>query len=153
MDIREIRDNEMKEALDLVWRTFLEFEAPDYTLDGIKEFKRTIDDKIWLSKMVFYGAFEGDKLLGVIATKDFEHISLFFVDGNHHKKGIGRKLFQKACDLNQSGSYTANSSPYAKGVYEHLGFVYLSGEQNVNGLRFYPMRNDNILLYKNGSVK
>lgn len=153
MDIRKIRDNEMKEALDLVWRTFLEFEAPDYTEDGIKEFKRTIDDKLWLSKLVFYGAFEGDKLLGVIATKDFEHISLFFVDGNHHKKGIGRKLFQKVCDLNQSGFYTANSSPYAKGVYEHLGFVYLSGEQNVNGLRFYPMRNDNILLYKNESVK
>ena len=31
----------MKDALELVWQVFLEFEAPDYTDEGIKEFKKT----------------------------------------------------------------------------------------------------------------
>lgn len=48
MKIRGIKDIEMKEALDLVWKVFLEFEEPDYTKEGIKEFKKTIDDKNWI---------------------------------------------------------------------------------------------------------
>jgi len=30
-------------ALDLVWQVFLEFEAPDYSEEGIQEFKKFID--------------------------------------------------------------------------------------------------------------
>ena len=35
MEIREIKDTEMKKTLDLIWRVFLEYEAPDYTEEGI----------------------------------------------------------------------------------------------------------------------
>ncbi len=52
------------------------------------------------------------------------------------------------CELNTTGFYTVNSSPYAKEVYEHLGFVCTDTEQCVNGLRFYPMKNDRIFDYK-----
>lgn len=145
MEIRKIENEEMKDALDLVWRTFLEYEAPDYTEEGILEFKNTIDNKEWINNKNFYGAFLDNKILGVIAVKDFSHIALFFVDGKYHKNGIGKKLFQKVCDLNQTGFYTVNSSPYAKIVYEHLGFVCTSDEQCINGLKFYPMVNNNIL--------
>ena len=86
-------------------------------------------------------------MLGIIATKNYNHIALFFVDGKFHKRGIGRALFDKICELNTAGYYTVNSSPYAKGVYEHLGFEYTDSEQSVNGLKFYPMKNDKILEY------
>ena len=72
---------------------------------------------------------------------------MFFVDGKHHKKEIGKKLFLRACELNTSGFYTVNSSPFAKEVYEHLGFVSTSEEQSVNGLKFFPMVNTNIKEY------
>ena len=42
MQIREILKEEMKDALELVWKVFLEYEAPDYTEEGIKEFKKAI---------------------------------------------------------------------------------------------------------------
>lgn len=144
MEIRKIRKDEIKVAIDLVWKTFLEYEAPDYTEEGIAEFKKTIDDAKWIENRDFFGAFEGEKILGVIATKDFEHIALFFVDGEYHRQGIGRKLFNKVCELNKTGVYTVNSSPYAKIIYEHLGFECLDAEQCICGLRFYPMRNSNI---------
>lgn len=110
MEIRKILSEEMKEALELVWIVFWEYEA--------------------------------NKILGVIATKDVTHIALFFVDGKHHKQGIGRKLYHKVESLNKNGFFTVNSSPYAHEVYKHLGFIDTDKEQSVNGLRFYPMKKE-----------
>ena len=141
MEIRKIKAEEMAEALKLVWDVFLEFEAPDYTPEGVSEFKRTIDDAHWIAARDFYGAFEEDgTLVGVIATKDTTHIALFFVDGKYHRQGIGRKLFSKVEELNHRGFFTVNASPYAHGFYQHLGFEDTNTEQCVNGLKFYPMR-------------
>lgn len=143
MKIREIKKEEMKEALELVWNVFLEYEAPDYTEEGIKEFKKCIDDKEWVEARDFYGAFDDEnRIVGVIATKDLSHIALFFVDGNYHRQGIGRKLYDKVKLLNENNFFTVNSSPYAHEVYKHLGFIDTNEEQCVNGLKFYPMKID-----------
>ncbi len=142
MIIREIKDNEMADAIDLVWRVFLEFEAPDYTEEGIEEFRKAINDKDWVNKRDFYGAFEDNKILGVIATKDLNHIALLFVDGRYHRRGIGTKLYEKVRSLNTSNFFTVNSSPYAHEVYKHLGFIDTDREQCIHGLRFIPMRKE-----------
>ena len=139
MEIKKIDLEKMDKALELTWKTFLEYEAPDYSQEGIDEFKKTIDDEQWLSAREFYGAYEADELLGLIATKDKSHIALFFVDGKHHRKGIGRKLFEKVLEENDKNYFTVNSSPYAKEVYEHLGFERTDDLQCINGLKFYPM--------------
>ncbi len=141
MIIRSIKEEEMDTALKLVWEVFLEFEAPDYTEEGIALFKSSIDDREWINKRVFYGAYDDDNnLLGVIATFNTNHISLFFVDGKHHKLGIGRKLYDLVESLNKDEYFTVNSSPYAHNIYKHIGFIDTDVEQNVCGLRFFPMK-------------
>ena len=144
LSIREIQEIEMKDAIKLVWEVFLEYEAPDYRPEGIIEFKNTINNKDWLKTRKFIGAFENNKIIGVIATKNNNHIALFFVDGKYHRKGIGRKLYKYVCKKNTTGYFTVNSSPYAHEVYMHLGFVDTNEKQNVNGLVFYPMINDKV---------
>lgn len=139
MKIKKIEFEKLDNAIKLTWKTFLEYEAPDYTQEGIEEFRKTINNKQWISSREFYGAYEGDDLLGLIATKDKSHIALFFVDGKHHRKGIGRKLFEKVVAENDKDYFTVNSSPYAKEIYEHLGFDCNDGVQCINGLKFYPM--------------
>lgn len=139
MEIKKISFEKLEEALELTWKTFLEYEAPDYSQEGIEEFKKSIYDKEWLRARDFYGAYEDDTLLGLIATKDKSHIALFFVDGKYHRRGIGRKLFEKVLEENNKDYFTVNSSPYAKEVYEHLGFECNDNIQCVNGLKFYPM--------------
>ena len=52
--IKEIKED-LEEAINLVWRVFLEFEAPNYTQEGIDEFKNSIFNKEWASKKKFYG--------------------------------------------------------------------------------------------------
>ena len=142
-EIKKILKEEMNEALELVWKVFLEYEAPDYTEEGIKEFKKTIDDTDWIEARDFYGAYdENNNVIGVIATKDITHIALFFVEGKYHKQGIGKKLYDKIKSLNNKGFFTVNSSPYAHEVYKHLGFIDTDIEKCVNGLRFYPMKTE-----------
>ena len=139
--IKEIKE-ELDIAVSLVWRVFLEFEAPNYTDEGIEEFKRSIFNKEWVSKKRFYGYYDNNKLVGVIATNDINHISLLFVDGEFHKKGIGRKLYEYILQFNNTDSFSVNSSIYGHEFYKKLGFIDLDKEQCVHGIRFFPMRID-----------
>lgn len=127
-------------ALSLVWNTFLEFEAPGYSEEGITEFYKSIHDEAYLQQLCMYGAFLDEKLVGVIATRNEKsHIALFFVDGKYHRQGIGRKLFEVAKSSCNSDKMTVNSSPYAVPIYAKLGFRQTGKEQIVIGIRFTPM--------------
>lgn len=139
--IKEIHED-LDIAIDLIWKTFLEFEAPNYTQEGIDEFNKSINDNEWISKKKFYGYYEDNKLLGVIATNNINHISLLFVDGNYHKHGIGRDLYNYIKKFNNTGYFNVNSSIYGHEFYKRIGFVDLSEEQCVHGIRFYPMKID-----------
>lgn len=68
MIIRKIENTERKTAVALMWDTFLKFEAPDYSFEGVNAFRSFIfNDKI-LDTLEIFGAYEKEKLLGVIAT-------------------------------------------------------------------------------------
>lgn len=134
--IRKLDNEDQQKALTLVWKVFLEYEAPDYTQEGIEEFYKSIHDENYLSMLSIYGAFSNEELVGVIATRNNgKHIALFFVDGKYHHQGIGKKMFQTV----RTDKMTVNSSPYAVPVYCKLGFEATNTEQVVNGLRFTPM--------------
>ncbi len=141
MIIEKLAPEEYQPALELVRRVFLEFEAPDYSQEGVDEFQRSIDDPKFLSMLTMYGAFLDGDLAGVIATRALGgHIALFFVDKRFQRRGIGRALFRAAVSDCHFDSITVNSSPYAVEVYHRLGFRDTDSEQTVSGLRFTPMR-------------
>ena len=98
------------------------------------------DNKEFISKMEFFGAYVDNNLIGVISTRDKCHISLLFIKEEFQKQGVGKELINYVMKFNNVNFMTVNSSIYAKSFYEHLGFVCLKDEQNVNGLRFYPMK-------------
>ncbi|MBQ7595828.1 MAG: GNAT family N-acetyltransferase [Clostridia bacterium] len=138
--IRKLKADEIETALALVWKVFLEFEAPDYSESGVDEFYKSIHDKNYLAQLRLYGAFVADELIGVIASRsEGAHIALFFVDEKYQKKGAGRMLFNALLSDCKSEMITVNSSPYAVPIYKKLGFCVTDAEQSVNGLRFTPM--------------
>lgn len=138
--IKKIEKEDLKNALSLVWQVFQEYEAPDYTQQGINEFYNSINDEKYLSMLSMFGAFLNENLIGVIATRNYgTHIALFFVDSSYQRKGIGKRLFQKILDSNPSLELTVNSSPFAVEFYHKLGFCDTDKEQNINGIRFTPM--------------
>lgn len=136
-------------VLDLIERVFNEFEAPEYSPAGIREFRDfialdAVQKRLENGELLMWGYWADDKIVGMIATKPPCHVSLLFVDKGYHRRGIAKKLYQTTLDHYRENSdwreMTVNSSPYAVPVYHRLGFVDTDGEQVVNGLRFTPMR-------------
>ena len=138
--IRFIEKENWDKALKLVKDVFMEFEAPDYCQEGIADFMHAIGDESYLNMHRFYGAYQDDKLVGVIATRnDHHHIGLLFVDKNYQRKGIGRQLIQYILGMKDEEPITVNASPYGHKFYKKLGFADTSEEQIINGVRFFPM--------------
>ncbi|MGN0455623.1 MAG: GNAT family N-acetyltransferase [Acutalibacteraceae bacterium] len=125
---------------------FLQFEAPEYSQEGIDNFRASLDDKERTKAMKWYGAFDNGKLIGVLTMREPQHISGFFVRSDYQGKGFGRMLFEAMKTDYEKQEFTVNSSPYAVKIYEHLGFVPTDTEQTVTGIRFTPM------IYKELSV-
>jgi ribosomal protein S18 acetylase RimI-like enzyme len=146
--ITEIEMEKLEEALNLVWQTFIKFEAPDYCQEGIQEFKRFLDSSVKQqlldNKWKMWTCSDKGKVIGVLAVRDVCHISLLFVDSAYHRKGIARSMLEKIiiyCKENgDCDEITVNSSPYAIEIYHKLGFRDTDKEQLVNGIRFIPMK-------------
>ena len=137
--VRRLTRDEIPAACQLMWEVFLQFEAPEYPPEGVAAFRASLDDEERLRRLNFYGAFDGDRLVGALCMREPHHIGGFFVDAAYHRRGIGRRLFEAMRRDYSRQVFTVNSSPYAVEVYRHLGFTPTDREQSVDGLRFTPM--------------
>lgn len=151
MDIKVIQPNDapaLKEGLKLVRDVFWDFEAPDYSDEGILEFEDYIEfgriqAELAAHRLLMWGAFVKGRVYGVLAVRPPCHISLLFVDKRVHRKGVGRALVQVMAgyfaEVGGCRAVTVHSSPFAVEAYTRYGFVPTGPEQTVNGLRFTPM--------------
>lgn len=143
MIIKKIDSSNILPALDFSLNVFIKFNSSNYPDEGINLFKDSIFNSENINSREYFGAYIDNILVGVIASnKDYSHISLLFVDGNYHKMGIGRQLFNKVKSLCIKNYITVNSSLYAYSFYKHLGFYDTCGMVCVKGFSFYPMRLD-----------
>lgn len=141
MIIRKIYDTEKNTAVALMWDTFLKFVAPDYSFEGVNSFRDFINNTEILNELEIIGAFDNEKMLGIIVTNHTrKHICCFFVDINSQRKGIGRKLWEYIRNNNTNDAITVNSSPYAVPVYHRFGFCDTDKEQIKDGIVYTPMK-------------
>lgn len=147
--IRPLMLNEWEMAMQLAWDTFLIYEAPEYTIEGVKNFQDFIRDprlKEMFQKGDFqtFGAFKGDTIIGILGFRG-QHISLLFVEPQYHHQGIASNLlkcFFKTMKSLGCERMTVNSSPYAVPFYKKFGFYSISGEISKDGIRYTPMKID-----------
>ncbi|MGN1423342.1 MAG: GNAT family N-acetyltransferase [Oscillospiraceae bacterium] len=138
--VKKLPKKDINAALKLALDVFMEFEAPEYPKEGVEEFKRTLSDEGYVKSLNIYGAYMGGDLAGILALREPQHISLFFVKPEYHRKGVGRRLFERMKKDFAVQEFTVNSSPYAVKIYERLGFTATNTEQITNGIRYTPMR-------------
>ena len=149
--IRQLTKQEIINALPLVWKVFNEYEAVNYPDSGTQAFYHAIHDEGFIARLSAYGAFDGDSLIGILAARNGgSHIALFFVDGAYHGQGIGRSLWNAFLSDSDQNEITVNSSLYAVGIYEKLGFIKTAEPQEDSGIRFIPMVYRNKKGQKNG---
>ncbi len=142
--IRTLDRTELDNALPLVWDVFCEYEAVDYPESGKQAFWNAVHSEEYLNMLSAYGAFEGDKLVGIIATRnEGKHVALFFVHGNYQHRGIGKSLWSAVIESSNANEITVHSSLYAQDIYKKLGFMTSGDLHNEGGIQYIPM------VYKN----
>lgn len=139
INIKRLPKSKLPEAMDLVWQTFLKFEAPEYSEEGIRTFHNFIQDENELEKLDIFEALGNGILLGILAMRG-THVSLFFVKEEAQNQGIGRALWEYFINQSQAEEITVNSSPFAVPIYSRLGFEVMKEEQLTDGIRYTPMR-------------
>lgn len=138
---------EWQPAMDLAWRTFLRYEAGDYTNEGIRSFQEFVSDgrleQLFLrGSYHLYVATHDGEIVGMITKRDVRHISLLFVDSDYHKMGIGKALITYlAAELRKDDitGMTVNAAPYGIGFYHKVGFKDVGQEEEAEGIRYTPM--------------
>lgn len=147
--IRKASEEEWDEAMAMTWKTFIRFEAADYTKEGVRSFFDFITDSM-LRRMFLNGVYpmfiakDNEQVIGVITLRNDSHISLLFVDEAYHRQGVGRHLMYTVWEYvrKQKGmtEVTVNSSPYGVGFYHKLGFCDTGAEETRDGIRYTPMK-------------
>ncbi|MCR5107717.1 MAG: GNAT family N-acetyltransferase [Lachnospiraceae bacterium] len=146
--VRPIQRNEWEDAMQLAWDTFLIYEAPEYSREGINSFRNFIRDPILkrmfiMGEYIAYGAFINEQIAGIIGIRNTSHISLLFVETGQHHRGIATALVRHCVSKlkeHDIKTVTVNSSPYAVGFYHRIGFVDTSEEIVSDGIRYTPMK-------------
>lgn len=150
--IRKVTSDEISSAMKLALEVFMEFEAPDYGPEGTETFKRDIvENPEYLEKAKqglcpIWGAFDGERLVAIMGMRSNKtHINLVFTRKEYHRRGIARAIFDRLISdlLTENPNLkeiTLNSSPYGLPFYLKVGFIPLTNEQTINGIRFTPMK-------------
>jgi GNAT superfamily N-acetyltransferase len=85
-----------------------------------------------------------NRVIGVVGTRDNNHLYHLFVKESEQGKGYSRELWEvaKAECLAQgnAGSFTVNSSLNAQEVYKSWGFVAIGGIRESGGVKDIPMK-------------
>ena len=148
--VKEVVAEDVERALDLVNRVFSEFVAVDYAEQGKSTFEsylksklREVSASLASGDKKMWAYYQGDEILGVIATQGISHISLLFVEKAYHRQGIARQLFDVVREELRRHEHvtqmTVNSSPYALETYARLGFTKTGERQEKDGIIFIPM--------------
>jgi GNAT superfamily N-acetyltransferase len=147
-----LEENEADRVFQLIKEVFQEHVAPEYSERGIERFfqKVTTTKVKELSEgkdSFVLTARQRKKIIGMIAVRDKNHISLIFVESNFQSKGIGKRLVEEAIKVCQKRdpaitTITVNSSPNSEKFYERIGFMPTDGELGDHGLRYKPMKKD-----------
>lgn len=146
---RAMEPGEEQQVCQLVVRVFTKFVAPLYSPEGVREFLTYAADpdqlreRLQANRFVLVAELRG-RIAGAIEVRNYDHISLFFVDGELQRKGIGKELWRRALDTCLANRrdltrITVHASPNAVETYKKLGFQTEGPEQTVNGIRFVPM--------------
>jgi GNAT superfamily N-acetyltransferase len=83
-------------------------------------------------------------IVGVVSTRENSHLYHLFVSERAQGAGLARRLWQVARQASEAagyrGDFPVNSSRFAVGFYEKLGFTHDGPEDNRGGVIAVPMR-------------
>lgn len=138
---RKATIDDIRPALDLALRVFMEYDAADYGPEHTERMRLSIEDRMnnfddyLLDKRLMFVALNSEKVIGIIETYGNNRIALLFVDSNYQRQGIASELMNRTIyELKMNGfdKIVLNSSPHGLPFYRHFGFITIETEKNIN---------------------
>ncbi|MCI9219075.1 MAG: GNAT family N-acetyltransferase [Lachnospiraceae bacterium] len=157
MDIRslkrqyEIRWAEKQDwvpAMEMIWRTFLQYEGKEYPEKIVGHFFDFITDyglyeAFLKGKYLLMIALDEGRIIGAGTVRDGNHLSLLFVDDAYHYRGVGSSVLGRLCEyLKTEAGERCMSLEAASGAvnfYRKQGFRAVRPEMEISGIRLTPM--------------
>ncbi|MDD4774465.1 MAG: GNAT family N-acetyltransferase [Eubacteriales bacterium] len=137
---RKANAKDVGPALDLAYRVFMAYTAPDYAPQAAVNFKKDcIDNRANAAGLVsgeypMFIASDGKSIVGMAAGRDHGEILMLFVDGAYHRRGIAAVLTNNLVSelkMRWQDRIILDSSPRALPFYLKYGFRQ-TGEQKDN---------------------
>jgi len=136
-EVRLATEEDIAPALDLAWRMFVKFDAPDYGAEHTERMREAIEARlkdlsIYTQRLMVVALADGN-VVGMIETYGTNRISLLFVDSEYQRKGIATAMMSRvAGELKMQGydKVVLNSSPHGLAFYTHFGFTVEEEERN-----------------------
>jgi len=144
--IRPARPEDVRPALALAIRVFMNYSAPLYKRRAVRHFRKTCKDKEAIrayqaGKSPMFVAWDGEKLVGMAAAswRRAGKISDLFVDPAYHRRGIATRLMDALIAAMGAPKITLGASTHGKPFYLQYGFVPTDEEQHKHGAIWTPM--------------
>jgi GNAT superfamily N-acetyltransferase len=157
--IRQYREADSKSVGILIADTYsrfnLDFAAPEELGKLLGPFRHAYSEKRIhrdaiseiLKARIILVAEENHEIVGVLRGRN-ERLHSLFVREEHHRQGRGRQLmemFERECIAQGAKMITLQSTLYAVGFYQALGYKKTTGVRNGwsfegRGLRYQPMK-------------
>ena len=145
VEIRPFVSADAQAVTTLLREVFDEHVAPTFEPEGVVEIHRSFAPLALIERaqtQAIFVAWHGALVVGVIAVRETDHISLLFVRTSHMGLGIATALVARmvdACRAAGRSRVTVNSALNARTFYERLGFEATAGPQYIRGLAYVPM--------------
>jgi GNAT superfamily N-acetyltransferase len=151
---RGMRAGDEEEISRLIQKSFRTYIAHTYKPEGLANFLRETSpggmrERLDADQLIIVAehrdAGTSGSIVGVIAVRRGNHISLLFVDDLYHRRGIAQELVSRAIATiragePEAGCVTVYSSPYAVPFYNQLGFTSEGPQTFERGMLVTPMK-------------
>ncbi|WP_251208902.1 GNAT family N-acetyltransferase [Acetatifactor aquisgranensis] len=146
--VRWAKKEEWVPAVEMIWRTFLQYEGKEYPREGVEHFFDFITgfglyESFLEGKYRLMVAVDDDRIIGAGTVRDKNHLSLLFVDAAYHYRGVGSSILKKLCDYlkNEAGEryMSLEAASAAVNFYRKQGFRAVRPEMEISGIRLTPM--------------
>lgn len=132
MDYRRIEPAQLDALWELqkLYKAEIGEDAPDG--EGKDRLKKAVDE----NKIIFFGAWDGDELIGccsvTVGFSTFDYLPCgtfedFYIRPAYRHKGVARRLVQYACRESGVSSLTVGCADCDLAMYQSLGFTVRLG--------------------------
>lgn len=143
MLIRSMTADDAAAVSAVCMRSFSHSVANSLAAAGALTFATIASAEAFLKRLqednVILVATDETQIMGVVELRAGSHVSMFFVDPEYQKQGIGKQLLHTVLERAQTDDVTVNASLYSVPVYRKSGFECRGDVAEHAGLTYQPM--------------